>query len=134
MEQQYALPAKKNNLATTSLVMGILGWVFALTGLCINFLIVPAAAVITAGIGAFLYVCTCLPVALPPIFWIVGVVTGHVGKNRIQESGEAGLGMAKAGLIMSYIGLGLGILSVCVLAILYFAGVGISIPALETMQ
>lgn len=134
MEQQYALATKKNSLATTSLVMGILGWVFALIGLCINFLIVPAATALTAGVGAFLYVCTCLPVALPPIFWIVGAITGHVGKNRIQESGEAGLGMAKAGLIMSYIGLGLGILSVCVIAILYFAGVGLSIPVMDSVQ
>lgn len=137
MNDQYSLQPKKNSLAVTSMVMGILGWVFTLIGLCINFVIVPFFTLATAGVGAALYICTCGPAALPPIFWIIGVIMGHVSKNRITESGEAGLGMAKAGMIMSYIGLGLGLLSVCVIVILSIFGVaipGLSLPFLESIQ
>lgn len=129
MNNQYGMEPKNNGMAITSMVMGILGWVFALTGLCINFVIVPATTAITMGWGAFLYICTCIPVAIPPLFWIVGLVTGYVGRNQINDTGAGGMGMAKAGIIMAYIGLGLGILSVCVITILFLTGA--SLPFLE---
>lgn len=129
MNNQYGMEPKNNGLAITSMVVGILGWVFSLIGLCINFVIVPAITAITVGWGALIYICTCMPVLIPPIFWIIGLVTGYVGRNQITETGDGGMGMAKAGIIMAYVGLGLGILSVCVITILMLTGA--SLPFLE---
>jgi hypothetical protein len=129
MNNQFGTEIKNNGLAITSMVMGILGWVFAMTGLCINLVIVPATTAITMGWGAFLYICTCIPIVIPPLFWIIGLVTGYVGRNQINDTGAGGMGMAKAGIIMAYVGLGLGILSICVITILLITGA--SLPFLE---
>ena len=132
MNDQFGTETKKNGLAITSMVMGIIGWVLALIGLCVNFVLVPAATAITIGWGAFLYLCTCVPIAIPPIFWIIGLVTGYVGRTQINETGASGMGMAKAGIIMAYVGLGLGILSTCVIVILLITGA--SLPFLEGIR
>jgi len=129
MNDQYGMDQKNNGMAITSMVMGIIGWVLALIGICINFVIVPATAALTMGGGALLYICTCVPVLIPPIFWIVGLVTGYVGRNQITETGGGGLRMAKAGIIMSYVGLGLGLIATCVITILFITGA--SLPFLE---
>jgi hypothetical protein len=138
MSNQFGTELKNNGMAVTSLILGIVGWVFALIGLCINFAIVPAFTAITVGWGAFLYICTCFPVLIPPLLWIVGLVTGYVGRNQINETGAGGMGMAKAGIIMAYVGLGLGFLSVCVMAVLLITGVSLpfleGIPGLESFQ
>jgi hypothetical protein len=34
---------------------------------------------------------------------IVGIVTGHIALNQLKTSGEQGAGLAKAGLIISYV-------------------------------
>ncbi len=138
MNDQFGTESKKNGMATTSMVMGILGWVLALIGICVNFVLVPAFTAVTVGWGAFLYICTCVPVAIPPIFWIIGLVTGYVGRNQITESGADGMGMAKSGIIMAYVGLGLGLLSTCVIVILLITGVSLpflnGVPGLESFQ
>ena len=138
MNEQFGMETKKNGMAITSMVMGIIGWALALIGLCVNFVLVPAATAITVGWGAFLYICTCVPIAIPPIFWIIGLVTGYVGRNQLKESGAPGMGMAKSGIIMAYVGLGLGILSTCVIAILLVTGASLpfleGIPGLESLQ
>jgi len=130
MNNQYGMEPKNNGMAITSMVMGIIGWVLALIGICINFVIVPATAALTMGGGALLYICTCVPVLIPPIFWIIGLVTGYVGRNQINDTGAGGMGMAKAGIIMAYVGLVLGILSICVMIILLITGAA-SLPFLE---
>lgn len=57
-----------------------------------------------------------------PIFGsIAGVVTGHMATKQIAQSGEQGAGMAKAGLIVGYVGLALWAL----LLIFYFAIFGL---------
>jgi hypothetical protein len=138
MNDQFGTETKKNGMAITSMVMGIVGWVLALIGLCVNFVLVPAFTAVTVGWGAFLYICTCVPIAIPPIFWIIGLVTGYVGRNQINESGAAGMGMAKSGIIMAYVGLGLGLLSTCVIVILLITGASLpfleGIPGLESFQ
>jgi len=36
---------------------------------------------------------------------IVGIITGHMGMNKIKKTGESGRGLAIAGLIIGYLGL-----------------------------
>jgi hypothetical protein len=51
-------------------------------------------------------------------FWflsgIPAIVLGHIARKQIRQTGEAGDGMALAGLILGYIGLGLTILFVII--------------------
>ena len=42
---------------------------------------------------------------------IAGVITGHIALGQIRRTGEQGEGLAKAGLILSYVFIGLGILA-----------------------
>jgi len=41
---------------------------------------------------------------------IVGVICGHISLSQIKKTGEQGHGMAVAGLIVGYIGIGLAII------------------------
>jgi len=47
---------------------------------------------------------------------IVAVVTGHMAKREIRESGGrlGGDGLATAGLILGYVSLGIGLIGLCV--------------------
>ena len=82
-----------------------------------------AIASMVCGIAAW----TILPILLPAI---AAVVTGHLAKKEIRESGNTlgGDGMALAGLLMGYIQLGLFALAILVviLALLFFIPAGIS--------
>ncbi|MDO9395113.1 MAG: DUF4190 domain-containing protein, partial [Herbiconiux sp.] len=46
------------------------------------------------------------------VFSPAGIVTGHIGLKQIARTGEAGHGLAKAGLILSYVFTGLWVLIV----------------------
>lgn len=65
--------------------------------------------------------------------FIVGIVTGHVAMRQINESGERGRGMAKAGLIIGYIFGALAILGTIFFLIAIFAisGPGVDAAMLE---
>lgn len=54
---------------------------------------------------------------IPFIGSVVGVITGHMSLKQLRTSGEKGRGMALAGTIIGWVGLGLCILGV----ILFFA-------------
>ena len=56
---------------------------------------------------------------VPLIGSIVAVVTGHMAKREIRESGGAisGDGLATAGLVMGYVGIGFAVLGLCFLLI-----------------
>ena len=56
---------------------------------------------------------------LPFVGSVAGVITGHLAKRQIAETQEEGSGLALAGLIMGYVGIGLGVLAVLA-AILFF--------------
>lgn len=43
---------------------------------------------------------------------IAGIITGHISLKQIKQTGEQGEGMAKAGLIISYVFTGIGVLIV----------------------
>jgi hypothetical protein len=125
---------RNNTMATVSLISSISGWVLLVLNLCVNFLLLPMLTVITAGFGGLLYICTGCLGCLSPIAWLVAVITGHVGKGQIKQTGEGGDGQAAAGLIMGYIGLGLILLSICVIVILSIAGVSLPILALPFLE
>ena len=61
---------------------------------------------------------------LPILASIVGVVTGHMARRQIRETGEGGDGMAVAGVVVGWIGVGIAAIGV-LLAVLMFAGVAI---------
>lgn len=41
---------------------------------------------------------------------IAGIITGHMALNQIRQTGESGHGLAKAGLIISYVTVGVSVL------------------------
>jgi Domain of unknown function (DUF4190) len=47
------------------------------------------------------------------VFAPVGIVLGHIAKKQIKETHEEGDGLATAGLVISYIFTGLGLLACC---------------------
>jgi len=55
---------------------------------------------------------------------IVAIITGYVAKNEIEKNNGSvgGLGLAKAGLILGWVGIGLSVLTFC-LTILIAIGV-----------
>ena len=56
---------------------------------------------------------------IPFVSSIVAVVTGHMARKEVRRTGEQGEGLALAGLITGYIGLGLGVL-VGILLVAFF--------------
>jgi len=44
------------------------------------------------------------------VFPLAGIVTGHIAMSQIRKTGEQGRGLAKAGLILSYVFVALGII------------------------
>jgi hypothetical protein len=67
-------------------------------------------------------------VLIPFIGAVVAVITGHMAKKEIRQSGGrlTGDGMATAGLILGYIQLGLTVLAVCMIVLLALLGPGIA--------
>jgi hypothetical protein len=67
---------------------------------------------LVCGIGAY--------VILPFIAAIAAVITGHLAKKEIKESGGTikGAGMATAGLILGYIQIAMVVLSICAIVII----------------
>jgi hypothetical protein len=49
-------------------------------------------------------------------FWVLAavpaVILGHIARRQIRQTGENGAGMAVAALILCYIGIGLGVITV----------------------
>jgi hypothetical protein len=88
---QGVKPGQTNNLAVISLIAGI-GSFFAH--------IIP-------GIGG-------LTVA------IIAIVTGHMARNQIKRTGEQGMGMATAGMIIGYIHIALLVIAVFLILVFVF--------------
>ncbi|MBN1953735.1 MAG: DUF4190 domain-containing protein [Anaerolineae bacterium] len=65
---------------------------------------------------------------LPTIGSIAGVIMGYMAKKQIEESRGAmgGEGMAKAGIIIGWIGIGLAVLGVCIALAIILASGGIT--------
>lgn len=54
------------------------------------------------------------------LFAPAGIVLGHLARKQIAQTGEQGSGLAKAGLILSYIFTGFGLLGCCAWVVLIF--------------
>jgi hypothetical protein len=70
-----------------------------------------------------------ITIILAFLFSIAGIVTGHIALKQIDRTGESGRGLAKAGLILSYVFTGIAVLSVIayiifVVVIIAAAGAG----------
>jgi Domain of unknown function (DUF4190) len=62
-------------------------------------------------------------VILPVIGAIAAVITGHMARGQIRQTGEGGGGMALAGLILGYLHLALAVIGIAiVLVIVAIAG------------
>ncbi len=63
-------------------------------------------------------------IILPFIAAIVAVITGNMAKKEIRESGGTvgGEGLAKAGVILGYINIGLAVLAFCIVLTLLLLG------------
>jgi hypothetical protein len=55
-------------------------------------------------------VCGLLQFAVPVVMTVLALVFGYVARNQIRERGESGEGMAKAGIILGWVGVALGVL------------------------
>jgi small-conductance mechanosensitive channel len=59
------------------------------------------------------------------IYWIgsiLALVFGYVAKNQIRRTGEGGSGLATAGIVLGWVGV--GVLVIAIIAILAAAGGG----------
>lgn len=126
-------PQKTNTLSVVSMVSGIIGWVLFLLFILVNF-VATGLGIITVGVGFILYCCILPTACFPPIGWLVSIITGHVSLSQIRGSNESGKGMGVAGLVMSYIGFGLIVLTICALIILPILGFSVSIPFLSALS
>ena len=114
-------PPASNKLASTSLTLGIIGWVFYLGQWCFDFTIGLLLSVVTAGSSAL---CATVLDILPFVLWLMGIVTGHVALGQLKRSGVRGRGKAVWGLVLSYSGLFFTIALILLVVALVAAGVG----------
>jgi len=58
---------------------------------------------------------------VPTIGSIVGVILGYMARRQIEESGGAvgGEGLAKAGIVIGWIGVGLTVLGICIVVFFF---------------
>lgn len=71
---------------------------------------------------------------LPVIGPIAAVITGHMAKSEIKQSGGlvTGDGMATTGLILGYLTLAIGLCIFCVVILFPILGITLSIPFLNS--
>jgi hypothetical protein len=109
-----------NKLATTSLVLGILGWGIYLLQWCFDLSLGLALAALTAGTSV---ICGTILDVLPFILWITGIVSGHVSLSQIKHTGGRGRGRAIWGLLLNYFGLFFFLIIILGIIILITTGV-----------
>ena len=122
-----------NAKAITSLVSGIVGWAINFLLFIFNF-IGSIFTIATLGLGLICFLpIVCILGILPPIGWIIAVITGHMAINEIRVTKQDGKGMATAGLIMGYIGLILIAIVIIVTIIIIIFGITVPIASLPIL-
>jgi hypothetical protein len=121
-----------NKLAKTSLILGLLGWLFFLLQWCFDLTFGLLLAAVTGGSSA---ICSSALDILPFVLWFAGIVSGHVALGQIRETGAPGRTGAVWGLVLGYVGLTFTILFIIVIILLVATGIGAAwlykfIPAL----
>lgn len=112
-ENSTAVP--NNQMAVISIVAAAVTWILGGLGSCVLTFVFPPVALCTGGL--FL------------IGSIVAVVTGHMGRKQIKESGgmQGGDSLAMFGLILGWVGIALNLLMFC-LAIMAVFGLTLMGP------
>jgi hypothetical protein len=64
-----------------------------------------AVVSLVAGIGSFLG--HLIPFVGGFTLALVAIITGHMARSQIRKTGEAGMGLATAGLVVGYVHMGL---------------------------
>ncbi len=119
-KQHMNLDPVSNKLATTSLIMGILGWGIYLLQWCFDLTLGLALAALTAGASA---ICGTILDVLPFMLWITGIVSGHVALSQIKRAGGYGRNRAIGGLVLNYFGLFFILILLVAIIILITTGV-----------
>lgn len=66
--------------------------------------------------------------------WIAGIVTGHIALSQIKARGEAGRGLALAGLITSYVSIGLSIVMLILASLFFVALIPVFLAAIAMLS
>ena len=113
-----------NKLARTSLILGLVGWLFYLLQWCFDLTIGLLLAVFSGGISA---VCSSVLDILPFGLWLVGIVAGHTALAQIRHTGAPGRAGAIWGLLLGYVGMAFTILLIVIIIVLIAAGIGVGV-------
>jgi len=87
----------------------------------------PTPAPPTSGLAIGSLVASILGLTLiPTIGSIVGLILGYMAKRQIAESAGTvgGEGVAKAGIIIGWVGVGLTVLGICLVVAFFVLGLG----------
>ncbi|NUT42798.1 MAG: DUF4190 domain-containing protein [Thermoactinospora sp.] len=79
----------------------------------------------TNGMAIASLVCGLVGLVLCGVSSVVGIILGHMALNQVKRSGEEGKGMAVAGLVTSYIVVGLWL----IFAVIYFVVLGAALSS-----
>lgn len=121
-----------NSKAIVSMVFGIIGWVIQFMFIAFNLTFGALLTLATLGLSLL---CLIPVTCVPPILWIVSIITGHTALSEIKSNNSGGRGMAMAGLIMGYLGIGMILLGIIIVVIIIIIGGGIaSIPFLNSLM
>src|SRR5450830_106959 len=94
--------SRKNKLAVTSVVLGLVGWSIYILQCCFDLTVGIFLAAFTAGVSA---VYSTILDLIPFVLWMAGIVTGHAALSQMKRSGVTGKSQAIWGLLLSYLGL-----------------------------
>jgi hypothetical protein len=110
-----------NKLATTSLVLGIVGWIFYIGQWCFDLTLGLLLAFATSGGSA---VCSTVLDFLPFALWLTGIVAGHAALGQIKRSGSSGRGRVVWGLVLNYSSLFFVLALIVLIVVLIALGIG----------
>ena len=79
--------------------------------------VAPPAGPKTNGLAIASLVCSLATFMFCGIGSILGIIFGHIARSQIKRTGDAGSGMALAGLIVGYVTLALGVAFVALLTV-----------------
>lgn len=113
-----------NKLATSSLTLGILGWIIYLIQWCFDLTIGLLLAVVSAGVST---ICATALDLLPFVLWMIGILSGHAALAQIKRNGSPGRGRAVWGLALGYLGMFFTIILIVVIVSLIASGIGVGV-------
>ena len=113
-----------NRLATTSLILGLVGWAIYILQWCFDLTFGLLLAGVTAGAST---VCLTVFDILPFMLWLVGIVAGHIALGQRKHNIGAGRSRVVWGLLLNYFGLFFVIIVTIGILLLIGAGIGVGV-------